>query len=139
MCRVGVGWEPLDDIVKRLVDELARPGAKLVQADVERDRGRAGARHSAEAELELEAGGAQGDTLTPANRHGPRREGSATAAIYEFVPRKKDGPEPVQFPGGGKTVAEDERHAPENLLNGVLLNLTTRQTVPLRIAQRAKR
>ena len=50
----------------------------------------------------LEAGGAKGGTLTPANRHGPGR-GSATAAIYEFVPRKKDGPEPVQFPGGGKT------------------------------------
>lgn len=49
----------------------------------------------------LEAGGAHEDTLTPANRHGPRREGSATAAIYEFVPRKKDGPEPVQLPGGG--------------------------------------
>ena len=70
MCRVGVGWEPLDDIVERLVDGLT-------------------------------AGGAKGGTLTPANRHGPGR-GSTTAAIYEFVPRKKDGPEPVQFPGGGR-------------------------------------
>lgn len=33
----------------------------------------------------LEAGGAHGDTLTPANRHGP---GPPTATIHMFVPRK---------------------------------------------------
>jgi hypothetical protein len=70
MCRVGVGWEPLDGIVERLVDGLT-------------------------------TGGAHEDTLTPADRHGPGR-GSATVAILQFVPRKKDGPEPVQFPGGGR-------------------------------------
>jgi len=48
----------------------------------------------------LEAGGAHEDTLTPANRHGPGR-GSATAAIYEFVPRKGPGTEaPGQVEGG---------------------------------------
>ena len=74
MCRVGVGWEPLDDIVERLVDGLT-------------------------------AGEAHGDTLTPANRHGPGR-GSATATILEYVPRKGPAAEAAgQVSEGGETVS----------------------------------
>lgn len=79
-------FEPISAIVERLVEGVARPGAKLVRADRGgRDRGHAGARHSdlaAGTELgtpdpgeETEPGAAQAGTGVARRAHTTPSEG----------------------------------------------------------------